>query len=200
MKKTCPSLLQRLLVGTVSALLIQFASQAQVTVQSKGNVVVTSSTNAWSYLLVEGESYSSELNSNPGVGFVTVTNDGAITNIYGSRILASNTTASGKAALFTQSPLFGPHADKVTYQVQFASTGTYYLYMRFTMFENGGNLAHYISEDSFYVPPDFGKDPQTDWPLPNDGYTEGCCDTSGYLSIAEPGTDGVRISHRNQVD
>ena len=31
------------------------------------------------------------------------------------------------------------HIDKVTYQVQFAKPGTYYLYMRFTMFENGGN-------------------------------------------------------------
>jgi len=39
-------------------------------------------------------------------------------------------------------PNFGLHADKVTYQVQFATAGTYYLYMRFTMFDNaGGNIS-----------------------------------------------------------
>ena len=57
------------------------------------------------------------------------------------------------------------HGDKVTYQVQFANPGTYYLYMRFTMFESGVGAANYLNEDSFFVPPDFDKDPQTDWPL-----------------------------------
>ena len=43
------------------------------------------------------------------------------------------------------------------------------LYFRFTMFENGGNLTHYINEDSFFVPPDFNKDPQFDWNPPAAG-------------------------------
>ena len=79
--------------------------------------------------------------------------------------------------------------------MQFARAGTYYLYMRFTMFENGGNLTHYLNEDSFFVPPDFGKDPQTDWPLPRGGYAEGCCDIAGYLYIKEGGPEGTRVNH-----
>jgi hypothetical protein len=116
-----------------------------------------------------------------------------LTSSQGYKVLTNNTTASGKGALFTQAPLFGEHADKVTYQLKFAKAGTYYLYMRFTVFENGSNLAHYISEDSFFVPPDFGKDPQFDFPLPRGGYVEGCCD-SGFLTLNEK---GVITPHRN---
>jgi hypothetical protein len=96
-------------------------------------------------------------------------------------------------ALYTKT-IFAEHADKVTYKVQFSQTGTYYLYMRFTMFENGGNLTSYGNEDSFFVPPDFGKDPQTDWPLPRGGYAEGCCDVSGFLFIKDD-PDGPRVNH-----
>jgi hypothetical protein len=117
-----------------------------------------------------------------------------VTSFLGNPILGTNSTASGGGALFTQST-FGEHLDKVTYQVQFAKAGTYYLYMRFTMFENGGNVAHYINEDSFFVPPDFGKDPQTDWPLPRGGYVEGCCDL-GFLTIED---NGVMTSRRDET-
>jgi hypothetical protein len=148
-------------------------------------------TNVWSYLILEGEDYASELDENPDAGFTRVTNNGSITNALGNPVLGPNTTASKKSALYTQT-VFAPHADKVTYQVQFAKAGTYYLYMRFTMFENGGNLASYVNEDSFFLPPDFGKDPQTDWPLSDrGGYAEGCCD-GGFLTIKESGTP---VSH-----
>jgi len=123
--------------------------------------------------------------------------DGAVTNFLGNPVLGTNTTASKKGALFAQSPNFGLHADKVSYQVQFATSGTYYLYMRFTMFDNAGN-GNYLSEDSFFVPPDFDKDPQTDWPLTdpangrNGGYTEGCCGSAGFLHILNQGGGGTR--------
>src|SRR5262245_110640 len=170
-----------------------------VTVQDPGNVVGTG-TNAWSYLVLEGEDYDSEADGNPDAGFVRVSDNGARTNALGNPILGANTTASKKGALFTASPLFGQHADKVTYKVLFNRPGTYYLYMRFTMFENGGNFTHYLNEDSFFVPPDFNKDPQTDWPLTNPangqngGYTEGCCDIAGFLRIPSVGNP-TRVDH-----
>src|ERR1044071_2714322 len=159
------------------------ARAAQTVVQNPANVVGTG-TNAWSYLIVEGEDYDSEVNDSPGFGFTPVLGDAALTNFLGNPILATNTTPSKKGAPWTEPA--PKHGDKVTYNLQFATPGTYYLYMRFTMFENGGNTAHYLNEDSFFLPPDFDKDPQNDWPLmdaggQNGGYTEGCCDAAGYL-------------------
>jgi len=202
MQKLSLPLITGLVAGAIGVMSPQFEASAGSlpTVQKLSDVVVTSSTNPWAYLVVEGESYYAEANDAPGAGFVKVFNDEALTDFYGVPILSSNTTASGNGALFTQSPAFGEHADKATYSVQFATPGTYYLYMRFTMFENGSNLAHYISEDSFFVPPDFNKDPQFDWPLPRGGYTEGCCDTSGYLAFASPGSEGVRTEHRSDTN
>ena len=164
------------------------ALAATLTVQDPANVIGTG-TNAWSYLILEGEDFAAESDSDPAVGFTRVAAGGSLTNLVGSQILAPNTTASKKGALFTATA-FGRHVDKVTYNVQFAKAGTYYLYMRFTMFENGEN-ATYLNEDSFFLPPDFNKDPQTDWPLSdavgqNGGYVEGCCD-AGFLTIKEEG-------------
>ena len=181
MKKSSLCLITGFFAGVIGVT----SAQAAVTVQSPANVVGTG-TNAWSYLVLEGEEYNSETDPTPGVGFTRVDASGAITNILGNPVLGKNTTASKKGALYTQTA-FGQHIEKVTYQVQFAKAGTYYLYMRFTMFENSGN-ATYLNEDSFFVPPDFDKDPQTDWPLSDrGGYTEGCCD-GGFLTIKEGGT------------
>ena len=181
MKKSSLSLITAFFVGVIGVA----STQAAVTVQDPANVIGTG-TNAWSYLVLEGEDYDTETDPTPGVGFTRVDSSSARTNLVGSSILGKNTTASKKGALFTQTA-FGQHIDKVTYQVQFAKPGTYYLYMRFTMFENSENLT-YLNEDSFFVPPDFGKDPQTDWPLSDrGGYAEGCCD-GGFLTIKEGGT------------
>ncbi|MFO1499221.1 MAG: hypothetical protein U1G07_12640 [Verrucomicrobiota bacterium] len=169
---------------------------AQLSIQSPSNVIGTG-TNAWAYLIVEGENYASEMDEDPAAGFGRVDNTGSITNFLGNPVLSTNTTASKKGALYTQT-IFNQHADKVTYQVQFAKPGTYYLYMRFTMFENGGNTANYLNEDSFFLPPDFGKDPQTDWPLSDrGGYAEGCCD-GGFLTIKDD--DGTAVSHSGGGD
>ena len=188
MKKSFFSLTAGFLIGLTGVI---SARAATVTVQDPANVVGTG-TNAWSYLIVEGEDYASELDDTPGVGFTRVDASGAITSFYGDPILGTNTTASKKGALYTQT-VFAQHIDKVTYQVQFAMPGTYYLYMRFTMFDNGGNTNNYLNEDSFFVPPDFDKDPVTDWPITDPasgrsgGYAEGCCD-GGFLTIKEGGT------------
>jgi hypothetical protein len=163
----------------------------QPTVQSASDIVGTGD-QAWSYLILEGEDYETELDGDPAVGFGRVDNSGSVMSFLEHPVLAKDTKASKKGALFTRT-VFAAHADKVTYQVQFATPGTYYLYMRFTMFENGGNEAHYLNEDSFFLPPDWGKDPQTDWPLSDrGGYAEGCCDAAGYLYIPEA---GVRVNH-----
>ncbi|MBI2925802.1 MAG: CHRD domain-containing protein, partial [Verrucomicrobia bacterium] len=166
-------------------------------VQDPGNVVGTGDT-AWSYLVVEGEDYSAELDETPGVGFTRVDNSGAITSFLGNPVLGADTTASKKGALWIQPA--AKHGDKVSYYVQFAKPGTYYLYMRFSMFETTGGETTYLNEDSFFVPPDWDKDPQTDWPLmdaggQNGGYTEGCCDGAGFLFIPEKGGEGVRVNH-----
>ncbi len=178
------------------------ARAAQTTVQDPGNVVGTG-TNAWSYLVVEGEDYASETDDSPGVGFTRAQADGAMVSFLGNPILSTNTAASKKGALYIQPA--AKHGDKVTYQLQFAKAGTYYMYMRFSMFESGTGETSYLNEDSFFLPPDFGKDPQTDWALSdaggqNGGYTEGCCDGAGFLYIPEKGGGGARINHSGEQD
>src|SRR5207245_2928132 len=144
----------------------QFATNAQVTAQNPCNTVNTG-TNAFQYLLMEGESFiDSTKVAAPGTGFVKLYNDEAYTSFYGGPMLATNTGASMQGALGTLGPSIGLFGDFVTYQVVFSQPGDYYMYMRFTMFENGGNLATYTSEDSFFFPPDFNKDPETDCNLP----------------------------------
>ncbi len=193
---THPDLMDKYAQEELDQLLLK---PGKVTVQDPHNVVGTGN-NAWSYLILEGENYAAETDATPGFGFTRAFADGTVPalSFYENPVLATNTTASGKGALWMQPA--PKHGDKVNYQVQFAHPGTYYLYMRFTMFENGSNPAHYLNEDSFFVPPNWGKDPQTDWPLSdaggqNGGYTEGCCDGAGYLFIPEKGGGGVRVSH-----
>ncbi|MBX3748059.1 MAG: hypothetical protein KF833_22350 [Verrucomicrobiae bacterium] len=180
-----------LLAGTIGTLMAVLPGWAQVTVQDPGNVV-GSGDGAWSYLILEAEDFHTKSNENPEAGFIRVDDSGSMTSFRGDPILGPNTTASKKAALYTLTG-FGEHSDKVTYTVQFVHPGTYYLYMRFTMYENGGNEVHYLNEDSFFVPPDFNADPQTDWPLPRGGYAEGCCGISGFLWINEG--DLGRVDH-----
>lgn len=183
-------------LAMVSGFTIQASSLAAVIVQTPDNTIGAGEA-AWSYLVVEAEAYDEKANPAEDQGFRRVDSSGAITSFLGTPVLGRETTASRKAALFTQTA-FGQHIDKVTYQLQFAKPGTYYVYMRFTMFENGGNEASYLNEDSFFLPPDWDKDPQTDWPLSDrGGYTEGCCD-QGFLTITENG-EPVNYSAGDEV-
>lgn len=187
---TNPDLMETLSQNQLDALFVQAPIVPETTVQAESNTVGTGDA-AWSYLVLEGEDFDAKLNESIDVGFRRVDTHDDFASFLGTPVLSKDSTASKGAALFTQTG-FAQHVDKVTYDVQFAKAGTYYVYMRFTMFENGGNLAHYLNEDSFFLPPDWGKDPQLDWPLSDrGGYTEGCCD-KGFLTILE---DGTPVNH-----
>ena len=182
----------------------RFAANAQMSVQVPSNVVGTGS-NAWHYLITEGESYVSKT-ADPSTGFTQVYGNEGLASFNGNPVLGTNTLASKRGALFTQTT-FSQWADKITYQVVFDTPGTYYTYMRFTMFDNAGN-GNYLSEDSFFMPPDFNKDPQFDWPITNSpsgrtgGYCEGGLSQSGFLWLIEPGTGGSRtnVSGNDGID
>jgi hypothetical protein len=198
MRKYLSNLFIRFAAGLIAVGSAQLAVNAQVSVQVPSNVVETGS-NAWHYLIMEGESYVSKM-ADPAVGFTKVFGNEDITAFYGKPILGTNTSASKRGALFTQTA-FSQWADKATYQVVFNTPGIYYTYMRFTMYENGGATNSYLNEDSFFLPPDFNKDPQWDWPITNSpsgrtgGYCEGGLGQSGFLWIIEPGTGGLRTNH-----
>jgi hypothetical protein len=134
----------------------------KVAVQQPENTVVTP-TNTYPFLEVEGENFIAKTNRNLNVGFAAVTVGSTNVAFYGSAILATNTTSSHKGALFAVSPNFTRFFDKVAYRMTFSQPGDYYVYMRYTEFESGVNLANYGNEDSFIFPPDFNKDPQFDW-------------------------------------
>src|ERR1043166_3351451 len=205
MKKTLLPSMTGLVVSMIVVTFAQLTANAQLTVQRPGNVVGSGS-NAWSYLVMEGESYisGSEADGNPASGFGRVYNDAALVDGYSNPILPTNSTASMQGALGTLGPAFGRFADKVTYQLVFSTPGDYYMYMRFTMFDNSGNNT-YLNEDSFFLPPDFNLDPQNDWPIPgttgsdDGGYTEGCCDQAGFLFILDYQGNGSRTSHSTDV-
>jgi hypothetical protein len=97
--------------------------RAATTIQDPGHVVGAGDA-AWSYLILEAESYETKANPDPAVGFTRVDDTGAITSSQGKPVLGKFTTASNKGALFGQTA-FGQHIDKVTYSVQFAKAGTY---------------------------------------------------------------------------
>ena len=185
----------------------QFGAYAQLTVQRPCNLVGTGS-NAWSYLVVEGESYASSQDGDDTTGFGKVYNDAALADAYGSPLLPTNSTASMQAALGTIGAGFSRFSDKVTYQMVFSTPGDYYMYMRFTMFENsaGGGNNTYLNEDSFFLPPDFNKDPQFDWVPPgttgtdDGGYVDGCCGGAGYLFILDYQGNGSRTSHSTDTN
>ena len=91
MKKPLLTQLTGFVAGAIVLTFAQFAANAQTNYQRGGDIVGIGS-NAWSYLIMEGESYTSEVNADPGVGFVKAYGDGAITNFYGNPVLATNTT------------------------------------------------------------------------------------------------------------
>ena len=204
MKRSSLSLTAGFVAGVIAVTSAPFVANAQLAVQHPSDVV-GSGKSAWSYLILEGENYTSKLAADD-VGFTKVYADEAITSSLGNPVLATNTTASQKGALYAASPNFGQFIDKVTYQVQFATPGTYYMYMRFTMFDIQGGNGSYLSEDSFFLPPDFNKDPQNDWPIPqptfdgkSGGYVEGCCGNAGFLYFPSVG-DPTRVANTTDTN
>src|SRR6266436_2219591 len=156
MKKTSfGKIIIRIVAGVIAVTSAQLAAQAQLTAQRPCNVIGTGS-NAWNYLVVEGESYASSQDGDDTTGFGKVYNDAVLADAYGYPLLPTNSTASMQAALGTIGAGFSRFSDKVTYQMVFSTPGDYYLYMRYTMFENSANGGNntYLNEDSFYLPPD----------------------------------------------
>ena len=158
MKKSTLSSITGLVAGIIVGMSAQFEAHSQLTVQRPCNVIGTGS-NAWSYLVVEGESYASSQDGDDTTGFGMVYNDAALADAYGYSLLPTNSNASMQAALGTVGTGFSRFSDKVTYQMVFSTPGDYYLYMHFTMFENSANGGNntYLNEDSFFLPPDFNK-------------------------------------------
>jgi len=125
-----------------------------------------------------GRSYVSETESDPEIGSSRFLRRWGVNEFPGIPFWEQTQRHPGRGA-YSNVPKARNSLDKITYKVMFRDAGTYYLYMRFTMFENGGNLTHYISEDSFFLSR-LNKDPQNDWGLlaqwADCGYCEGCCD------------------------
>src|SRR4051812_40159463 len=95
---------QRLFSSLTNALfasVLLSSAHAAVTVQ-KDTDQITTGTNSWSYLKVEGESFEDEADNNPDAGFSRVDKSGSLTSFLGGPILAPNSTASGSGALFTK--------------------------------------------------------------------------------------------------
>lgn len=108
---------------------------------------------AGSALTVEAENADSVTSA--GTKFwVPVDATPTATSPVGNPILPGTTNASGGVAMLTD---FGitDNQSTMTYKLQFAQPGTYRLYVRCSMFEDGGNTANYGNEDSFFRPDDF---------------------------------------------
>lgn len=56
----------------------------------------------------------------------------------------------------------GNHTDVATWEMQFTTPGTYYLYSHFTMY-NRDNNTNYGNEDSIFLPPAFNMNSSSDW-------------------------------------
>src|ERR1041384_5376701 len=113
------NLISASVVGVIGITSAQLAANAQLTVQRPVNVVRTG-TNAWHYLVVEGESYASSQDGDDTIVFAKVYNDESYADAYGDPILQPNSTASMQAALGTIGAGFSRFSDKVTYQMVFS--------------------------------------------------------------------------------
>src|SRR6185503_16457408 len=76
-KRTFPNRMSGFVAGVIVALLVQGAANAQLAVERPSDVAGTG-TNAWSYLILEGENYVSEVTDT--AGFIKVYGDEAITS------------------------------------------------------------------------------------------------------------------------
>ena len=79
----------------------------------------------------------------------------------GIPILPETTNASGGGGLLDNYG-GGRFTNSATWEVQFTTPATYYLYVHATIFNSDTNTS-YGNEDSFYLPPDFDKNPREDW-------------------------------------
>jgi len=114
---------------------------------------------SWSYLIMEGESYVSETESDPGVGSSRFTPMG-VTNFLANPVLGTDTTASGRGA-YSTSPRRAIRY-KITYKVMFATPGLT-ICISIHEFREWWEPTHYISEDSFFFLQTLTRNLQNDW-------------------------------------
>lgn len=133
-----------------------------VTIQNPADVLADGTAFVW----VEGESVASVGGDDETVGYVVVNKTNPIksnpdANKGNLDILPANTNASGGGGLLDQLG-GGRHTNTATWEVQFTTPATYYLYVHATIYNSDTN-ASYGNEDSFYLPPDFNLNPREDW-------------------------------------
>jgi hypothetical protein len=112
------------------------------------------------YLWVEAENYSSLVDVNDN-GWKVVSKETPIVSPQGRNILPANSNVSGTALLDDIGG--GNHEDTATYEVKFATPGTYQFYIRHTMFDTSEAPGTFGNEDSFFMSPAFNKNSSTDW-------------------------------------
>jgi len=87
-----------------------------------------------------------------GTTFVSTDTTPTLTTAYGSPVLPGTTNASAGGALFAN---FSGSSSSAGYDITFTSTGNYYIYVRYSLFENNTTTTSYGNEDSFYLSSDF---------------------------------------------
>ncbi len=180
--------------------LLYVASTANaVTVQNPADVLADGS----AFLLLEAENFSELAGADPNVGFVAVdsinpiqtismTADGSPVPKGGLDVLPANTNASGGAAIFDQLG-GGRHASSASWELQFTTPATYYLYVHATIYNSDANTA-YGNEDSFFLPPSFNANPSDDWI----GFAG--VDSDGRELVGDSNVDGwIPIFNNKQV-
>lgn len=106
-------------------------------------------------LIFEAESYDSIVSAD-GKGFVLVTQSAPFTSAFGTEILGSGSDASGGAAILDDLRVSNAdHSSTVTYKLSFATSGSYRLYLRTSVFEDNSNTFNYLNEDSVFLPSGF---------------------------------------------
>ncbi len=70
-----------------------------------------------------------------------------LTSAYGTAVLASYSDASGGRALLD----FTGTTATVSFDFTFTTATNYYVYLRYSLFENNGNITNYGNEDSVFV-------------------------------------------------
>ena len=112
------------------------------------------------FLYVEAEDYSSLSEDADNNGWKIVSKEAPVQSTQGLDILPASSNVSGTALLDDVGG--GQHSDKATYQVKFATPGTYQLYTRQTMYDSDGN-GSFSNEDSIFISPGFNLNSQSDW-------------------------------------
>lgn len=102
---------------------------------------------------VEAEKYTSNT-TGTGNGWYVVSKDSTFVTANGTTVLNADSNAIGDALLNCQAgpTLSGGNNSGavITYQTVFSTAGTYSLYLRYSMFEDGG-ASSYGNEDSFFI-------------------------------------------------